>query len=204
MTDTEHAFEDRAYVRQWAESADERRPARRPMFRHIAEIVARIPGAQPRMVELGCGPGTLAETLLERMPLLRYDGFDLSPIMLELAHERVDRFGARARLHAADLRTDAWLAYVDDAVHAVVTNQALHDLGSEEAVAATYRRALDLLKPGGTFVNAELVIADATKAKPGKLLLARHLELLRTCGFDDVHTELAFDEYVCIVARRTA
>jgi SAM-dependent methyltransferase len=204
MPDTEHEFEDREYVRRWAQGADERRPARKPMFQHIAAIIAGLPATSPRLVELGCGPGTLAEVLLERMPALQYDGFDLSPVMLELAHERIDRFGARARLHAADLRGDEWLGRIDGAPDAVVTNQALHDLGSEAAVAASYRRAHALLKRGGVFVNAELVIDDGAPAKPGKLPVTRHLELLRDCGYEDVHTELAIEEYVCFVARRGA
>lgn len=54
--------------------------------------------------ELGCGTGRLAEELLERRlgPEARYFGVDLSGTMVELARERLLRFGERARVAQGD------------------------------------------------------------------------------------------------------
>jgi prolipoprotein diacylglyceryl transferase len=55
----------------------------------------------------------------------------------------------------------------------------------------------------GNFINAELVVpAGGSANKPGKLPVERHLELLREAGFSDVRAELAFGEYVAIVATK--
>ncbi|MEO5700377.1 MAG: class I SAM-dependent methyltransferase [Casimicrobiaceae bacterium] len=200
--DTEHEFEDRGYVRQWAQTADTRRPQRPVMFRHIAALVEGLGAGAPHVLELGCGPGTLAESLLGRIAELTYEGVDYSPAMLELARETLAPFGARARLHRADLREATWTTIVDVEPNAIVTNQALHDLGNAEGVEATYRRARALLPAGGLFANAELVVADGSASgKPGKLSVDRHLALLASAGFVDAHAELAFAEYVCLVAR---
>jgi cyclopropane fatty-acyl-phospholipid synthase-like methyltransferase len=199
--DTDHEFESLDYVRQWTSTADTRRPQRPTVFRHIAALVAGTAGDRPRVLELGCGPGALGEVLLN-VPDLEYVGLDYSPAMLTLAHERLDGFAPRAALHRADLREDAWTRDFGGNFDAVVTNQALHDLGTGEAVAATYVRALPLLRADGLFVNAELVIPDGSASeKPGKLPAARHVALLREAGLVDVRIELDHGDYVCLVAR---
>lgn len=202
--DSEHFFEDRAYVRKWAETADARRPHRPAMFTYITGLVSALGAPSPRVLELGCGPGTLAAALLGTIADMTYDGIDYSPAMLELAGERLAAFGTRVCLHRADLRED-WTALAPSKVDAIVTNQALHDLGSDDAVALTYRRARALLRPDGLFVNAELTVAeDAPAGKPGKMPVSRHLELLEASGFVAVQPGLAFAEYVCLSARAPA
>lgn len=203
--DAEHEFESLEYVRQWTSTADTRRPQRPAMFRHIAALVAGSTRERPRVLELGCGPGALGDVLLRNVPDLEYVGLDYSPAMLTLAHERLDGFGSRAQLHRADLREEAWTRVFGADFDAVLTNQALHDLGTGEAVAATYGRAVRLLRPDGLFVNAELVIAPGSASeKPGKLPAARHVELLSAAGFVDVRIELDHGDYVCLVARAPA
>jgi hypothetical protein len=107
-------------------------------------------------------------------------------------------------LARADLNAAQWTRGIHLPVDAVVTNQALHDLGSDEAVAATYRCVHALLPETGVLVNAELVIpADGSKpSKPGKLTVAAHLERLREAGFRDVHCDVDHGEYACLVARK--
>jgi cyclopropane fatty-acyl-phospholipid synthase-like methyltransferase len=200
--DTQHEFDDRAYVRKWAETADERRPERAPMFRRIVELLKAFPAPAPHVLELGCGPGSLGEVVLSGIPLATYDGIDYSAAMLELAQERLARFGTRARLHCSDLRRADWMSLAANQPQAIVTNQALHDLGTAEAVQETYQRVFSLLPGGGLFINAELVVPETGSVnKPGKLPLARHISMLEQIGFTDVHAELAFGEYVAIVAR---
>ena len=201
---TEHEFDDIEYVRQWTATADERRPQRPAMFRYVAALIRDLGLESPRVLELGCGPGALADVLLAELADITYEGVDYSGAMLELARERLARFGGRPRLTRADLNDPEWLRAIRTPVDAVVTNQALHDLGSDEAVATTYRRVHALLPARGLFVNAELVIpADGSKpAKPGKMTTAAHLEALRQAGFHAVRCAVDHGEYVCLVAMR--
>lgn len=202
--DSEHEFEDRAYVRQWASTADQRRPERAAMFQHIVELLRNASATQIHVVELGCGPGTLGDAVLSGLPNATYEGLDFSRAMLELAQERLARFGARAKLHEVDLRRGDWPRRIGDDVNAIITNQALHDLGSADAVEQAYRLAHSKLPGDGIFVNAELVVpAGATANKPAKLALERHIVLLQRAGFSDVRAELSFGEYVAIVARKS-
>src|SRR5690349_8837441 len=69
-------------------------PTRYLMFddhrsRPFHELVARIGAQNPRrVVDLGCGPGNLTETLGNRWPAATLEAFDSSPEMVAAARER--------------------------------------------------------------------------------------------------------------------
>lgn len=57
--------------------------------RPFDELVGRIrAGAPRRVVDLGCGPGNLTETLMKRWPTAVIEAFDSSPEMVAAARER--------------------------------------------------------------------------------------------------------------------
>src|SRR2546430_17681871 len=60
-----------------------------PRPRPFHELVARIGATNPRrVVDLGCGPGNLTETLGKRWPAATLEAFDSSPEMVAAARER--------------------------------------------------------------------------------------------------------------------
>ena len=57
--------------------------------RPFRDLVARVEHSAPGVVaDLGCGPGALTATLLERWPGAFVVGVDASPAMLERARQR--------------------------------------------------------------------------------------------------------------------
>ena len=72
--------------------------------RPCAELLARVPGAVARAVDLGCGPGNSTELILRRWPAARVTALDSSPDMVA---------AARARLPGVEV-TQADLAAWDD------------------------------------------------------------------------------------------
>ena len=81
---------------------------------------------------------------------------------------------------------------------------AIHDLGSEAAVTATYRKATQLLEPGGLLINADLATKPHDDEPPsdGNSRIPRHLEILTDLGLEDVRSTLDLGHYACIVARK--
>lgn len=87
--------------------------------RPFVELVARIDTDRPRrVVDLGCGPGTLTGLLVDRWPEAAVAGIDSSEEMITRAREREPR----VRFEVADLR--AWLAEADP-VDVLVSNATL-------------------------------------------------------------------------------
>ncbi len=71
--------------------------------RELAEEVVREYGS-PRVLDVGCGSGRVAEYLLDAGASALV-GVDLAPEMLELARERLTRFGDRVELVLGDVLT---------------------------------------------------------------------------------------------------
>ena len=144
----------------------------------------------------------LAEVLLTKVPYLKYIGIDFSEPMLALARKRLARFGSHVSLHQADLNEDDWPELLPSENHAIVSLQALHDLGDETKLDRIYGMVRDLLVPGGLFLNADLVV-PATKEnlqKPGRRSVQRHLERLRSHDYERVACTFELEDIACCVA----
>src|SRR5262245_8316785 len=61
-------FHDEGVAAEWAEAAARKRPWRPMIFDRFASAVRDSNVSAPRVLELGCGPGFLAEHVLDRCP----------------------------------------------------------------------------------------------------------------------------------------
>lgn len=112
-----------------------------------------------RLIDLGCGTGSLGERLQRRFPFIEYIGVDISPKMLQIAKAKV----GSARFLQADLRDiDVWSRYLDSHPrNVVVSTYALHHFDDEEKVrvvkhafSASKRRDLSFLIVDYAFFDA--------------------------------------------------
>ena len=128
-----------------------------------------------------------------------YTGVDNSPALLERAKARLAPFGRRATLVQADLNGDTWVNQLAGPFDAIVSMQALHDLGPEAKIERIYRLSRGLLAPGGVLLNADLVVAPGSEnpEKPGRLTIARHLQLLTTYGYKGVRCSHEHGQFGC-------
>jgi ubiquinone/menaquinone biosynthesis C-methylase UbiE len=111
------------------------------------------------IVELGCGTGRLAERLLAEVAPApaRYLGLDLSPVMVALARERLERFGARAEVRQSDGRMLLPLGVAS--ADRVLATYVL-DLLSFPDIGAFLVEAHRVLKPGGLLCVAGLTCGE--------------------------------------------
>ncbi|HEU0127722.1 MAG TPA: methyltransferase domain-containing protein, partial [Pseudonocardiaceae bacterium] len=108
----------------------------RPFF----ELTARIATTDPRyVVDLGCGPGPLTATLLQRWPTAKVVGVDSSPEMIEAAQPLTSE---RLSFRLADVMT--WRP--PQPVDVVVSSATLQWVPQHRDLLP---RLLDLLNPAG-------------------------------------------------------
>lgn len=198
-----HRFHDREWVENYAETITERRPERVKMFAHIAAQIQAVNPESPTIVELASGPGLLAAALLQAFPTMHYIGLDFSQEMIQAARQRVA--DDRCIFLCKDLCSNTWHQDVPKNADAIISNMALHDLGSVENVEAVYKQAQNHLKPGGLLLNAELVLAadHENETDGGKCKTSRHLEIFDALGYGHSACTLDFGHYACVQAHRS-
>src|SRR5262249_49190510 len=109
-----------------------------------------------RILDLGAGDAVVLATALEAFPEATGMALDFSPLMLEQARRRLEKFGSRAATVEADLQSPAWRNTVARPVDAVLSSLAIHHL-ADARKRALYAEIYELLSPGGVFVNVEHV-----------------------------------------------
>jgi SAM-dependent methyltransferase len=189
-------------VAEWGAGLQTRWPERIEVMQHLIGQLKALPFPAPQVVELGPGPGLLAELLLRELPQMSYIGLDSSELLLTYARKRLTDFGERVRLIQADLNTNEWLAQLPAEIHAIISLQALHDLGGENEIKRIYSLARNLLVPGGLLLIADFVVSPGQEdpERPGRRSIPWHLELLKMQGFERVACTLEQGEFGCLVA----
>jgi len=209
----EHEFHSKEFALGWAERFVPT-PERVRLFNLIFFELQRVVPENGNIVELGMGPGYLANYLLERMPSVSYCGIDFSQLMLEIAQNRLIGYSSRITYTLADLVNEAWEENVYKPVHAVVSTWALHDLGSQKNINKVYERSYSALDRGGILVNGDFIKPMGAKQKfeGGRFCVTKHLELLSNVGFSNANCLSLFEEeiesptpaqnYACISAKK--
>lgn len=209
----QHEFHDADFVRGWSNrfvpTAD-----RLKLFDLILAQISQPGIPDAHVVELGIGPGYMARHILERNPVITYEGLDFSDAFFEIARETVGDLVYRVTLTKADLMDQDWPSKLSKRPGAIISTWALHDLGSQQAVADVYARCHETLPQGGVLVNGDFIKPDGTdwEYEAGRFEIDRHLELLREAGFSDpkslAHLEPNIEDpkghenYACILAVR--
>ncbi len=209
----EHEFHDAEFVRDWANRSVPTAP-RLQLFDLILEQITKPTVPPKHVVELGIGPGYMARHILERNDEVTYEGVDFSDAMFDIARETIGDLMARVTLTSADFLDNSWPSNLSQQPGAMISTWALHDLGSQQAVANVYERCYETLSPGGVLVNGDFIKPDGTtfEYEPGRFPISRHLDLLKDAGFSDpqclthlepnIESPTSAENYACLVAIR--
>ena len=135
----------------WADSSMVKRPYREEFFRAFVQQLMPLCSMPSNVLELGSGPGFLAQRIHEACPLVEYTALDFSPAMHTLARTRLGPLGARVRFLEADFKGSGWSTRLPR-YEAVVTMQAVHELRHKGHASRFYQAVRELLIPGGVFL----------------------------------------------------
>ena len=146
--------------RQWVERYDRMQETyllrRSERFDVIVAMVRATQTSPKRIVDLGCGTGTLTQRLLIAFPECQVVGIDIDASLLLLTRARLSDYGSRAIILHRDLRDGSWADDVGESVDAATSSTALHWLAPDQLI-EFYGRLSKILKPGGLFINADPV-----------------------------------------------
>jgi cyclopropane fatty-acyl-phospholipid synthase-like methyltransferase len=173
-------------AREWAEKAMERRPWREEFFRTIAQELRRLDCRALTVLELGSGPGFLAQRVLESSLTAAYVALDFSPSMHTLAKERLGALADRVQFLEADFRNAGWNTGLP-MFNAVVSVQAVHELRHKQHAPSFYQRVRPLLRSRGVFLMCDHFCGQGGMSDTSLYMTSEeHERALRTGGFTRV------------------
>lgn len=143
---------DPATAADWADSALVKRPWRPEFFQAFADtILKHFPAGAVRILELGSGPGFLAQHLLQALPKSQYLALDFSAAMHALARQRIGLGTEHIQFLERDFLSSDWwqgLGVFD----VVVTMQAVHELRHKTRATALHQQVKSLLQGDGYYL----------------------------------------------------
>jgi len=200
---------DPSDAKAWIAEADVKRPWRADVRKAIAERVAEagrarvvdaarlgiLDAARLHVLELGPGPGLLAEAILEACDVERYVLFDFSPPMLAAATRRL---GDRAVAVLGDYKQPDWTSALEGPFDAIVAMQSVHEIRHKRHVPGLYAQARTLMRP-----DSVLVVSDHEPKDERPLFMSatEQLAAMTLAGFVDPTIVATFNGlYVCACA----
>lgn len=138
-------------ARAWAASAMSKRPWREQFFQQVINELCALDGAPLRVLELGSGPGFLAQRILGAILATEYTMLDFSQAMHDLARERLGPLMRHVRPIVADFKRDDWAEGLGE-FDAVVTIQAVHELRHKKHALALHQAVRSLLNTQGRYL----------------------------------------------------
>jgi tRNA (cmo5U34)-methyltransferase len=129
-------------------------PERRTQIDIITQLLSSV-NPLDNVVELGCGQGSLSESILEAYPYCKVLGLDASEAMLKQASESLFMYGNRFIPQKFDLKAADWLKDLKQ-VDAFVSSLAIHQLVDAEKK-NLFKNVFKGLKKNGAFVIADIV-----------------------------------------------
>lgn len=144
------------WIERWDQMQDSYLPRRRERFELMVRLIADTQESVLRVLDIGCGTGSLMLPVLKEFPEVEVYGIDFDATLLALAEKRLAEFGERVHLVQTDLRDESWLKHVPNPMDAAVSATALHWF-SPRHLARVYGQLGQILRPGGIFLNADHV-----------------------------------------------
>jgi cyclopropane fatty-acyl-phospholipid synthase-like methyltransferase len=138
-------------ARAWEASAMIKRPWRTDFFLEFKNAIASANFPIKRVLELGSGPGYLADYLIAALPSLEYVALDFSSAMHQLAMERLGAKADQVQFVQRSFREEDWMHGLGN-FDCVVTLQAVHELRHKRHTATLHAGVKSILNTPGLYL----------------------------------------------------
>jgi ubiquinone/menaquinone biosynthesis C-methylase UbiE len=158
-SDSVEAYDPPERVRRYDADMDIMHPLRQKMIDVALELLPFHRTQALNVLDLGVGTGAFSQQFMERYINSEVVAIDGSSSMLELAKSRLLEFSHRVEWVVSDFRAIPTKLLEPDTFDVVISSYALHHLNAHEKLAVV-KSVVRAIRPGGWFLNSDLVIAD--------------------------------------------
>jgi cyclopropane fatty-acyl-phospholipid synthase-like methyltransferase len=146
-------------AKAWEQAAMQR-PFRQEFFSAISHEIVALQEPGLKILELGSGPGFLAEHVLSQVQGVTYTLLDFSAAMHQQAGQRLSNTNANyIQYLELSFKDNGWTDGIDK-VDVIATNQAVHELRHKRYAPEFFRQVRDLLKPDGVLLFCDHYSGD--------------------------------------------
>jgi SAM-dependent methyltransferase len=159
MSGSDEVWREQPVVRRYLDGIRGGIPLAEVQFDMVLRLVKSARPGMRRFLDLGCGDGVLGEALLEAHPQACGVFLDFSEPMLDAARERIGATGRSGNeFILADCGDRAWKEpkAFSTTFDVVVSGFSIHHQ-RDERKRELYAEILELIEPGGLFLNLEHV-----------------------------------------------
>ena len=143
------------WLRRWDRQQTRYLPFREERFNAMFDALEALLPPDFVALDLGCGPGSLSQRLLERFPKARAIAVDQDPLLLAMGQGALGDVGGRLRWIDANLRESSWRERIGvESVDVALSTTALHWLPPAQLV-RLYTELGTLIRPDGLFLNGD-------------------------------------------------
>jgi tRNA (cmo5U34)-methyltransferase len=158
-----HDWTSDAYVEEWVGRQQAEDPTRAERFQLLCDLFPFPNDAQVTILDVGAGYGPVSKFILDHYPNATCIAQDGSEPMLNRARNIMAGYGERFKTHESDLFDTNWLPKLLAPFDAAVSSSCLHNLRDFKRISEIYGDIRDSLKPGGIFLNLDLINAPTSE-----------------------------------------
>ena len=154
-----HDWTSDTYVEEWVTRQRVADPTRAQRFQLLCDLFPFSTDATVTLLDVGAGYGPVSKFILDQCTNATCIAQDGSEPMLQRARQIMVSYGARFQPHQSDLFDQDWLPQHCGPFDAAVSASCLHNLRDFKRISEIYSDIRTHLKPGGVFLNLDLVNA---------------------------------------------
>ena len=154
-----HDWTSDTYVEEWVTRQQVDDPTRAQRFQLLCDLLPFPTDATVTILDVGAGYGPVSKFILDQFANATCIAQDGSEPMLQRARQIMASYGARFQPHQSDLFDKDWLPQQFGPFNAAVSASCLHNLRDFQRISEIYSDIRTHLKPGGVFLNLDLVNA---------------------------------------------
>ena len=157
-----HDWASDAYVEEWVTRQRAADPTRAQRFQLLCDLFPFSTDATVTLLDVGAGYGPVSKFILDQFANATCIAQDGSTPMLHHARQIMASYGARFQPCQSDLFDKNWLPQHLGPFDAAVSVSCLHNLRDFKRISEIYNDISTHLKPGGVFLNLDLVNAPTS------------------------------------------
>jgi len=154
-----NAWKNPSIVDNFLTKTREARPFQTEQYDILLRLILKSQLTVNNFIDLGCGDGILANTILTQYSDANGLLLDYSPSMIDAAKKRMSAFHNQ-KIIQSDLSNSNWQDNVINKPEVVVSGYAIHHLKNGRKY-ELFEEIFKILKPGGIFINMDHVASTS-------------------------------------------